>query len=338
METWKEVLINIRKDYKLSPKRELDQFFATPETSLNKAKIMIKKDSVDNKNILILGDDDLVSLCLCFLANPKSITVVEVDPKIADAISKESQKRNFPVKVVKNDIRNISNLKTPFDSAIFDPPYTAEGVTLFLKSALENLSQNPESKIFLCFGAGPKNLDKILRLQEILNSFYLVTDELIKDFNEYENAPGIQNKSSLYILSRSKKTDFTNVQTGISEIYTHNTPPIVKLPPIFHFSVLIFDIKDPILTKRRILEGCLVEFCKELELNWISKSYSVFKGGGFTYNFVLKQSNLSAHTWKEFNLLHLDLLVCQEIPSLLEFGKIIPKIFKTERYILRRLE
>jgi len=57
-------LKEIRKNYSLNPKREYDQFFATENTSVAKYKVMSDLDEIKGKKIILLGDDDLLSVVL----------------------------------------------------------------------------------------------------------------------------------------------------------------------------------------------------------------------------------------------------------------------------------
>jgi len=299
---------------------------------------MHQKTALDGKDILILGDDDLVSLACFMVGKPKSVTVVEVDKEIANAIKETATEHSLPIIVVSSDLRYLRDLKGSFQSVAFDPPYTAPGVTLFLKKALENLSCGEDAKIFMCFGAGPKNDEKFLKVQEIISGFDLVIEEKLDGFNRYHGASGVKNTSSLYILRSTDKTDTYNVSQGEKNIYTFQVPPKLRLPHIEHYAMMFFGVDRNLTTAKRELENTVTKSCEHLKIKWVAKSHKNFKGGGMTLNFVLEQSNLSVHTWPELSMIHLDLLIFSPLFGRELIAETFAKNFKTETFEFRRLE
>ena len=93
----------IKNKYNPKPKREFDQFLATPETTYLKSEILIKKGFVKNMNIAFIGDDDLNSVSLAAIDNSyNNITVFDIDEDILNSVQKCSENMGLEnLKVVK---------------------------------------------------------------------------------------------------------------------------------------------------------------------------------------------------------------------------------------------
>ena len=326
--------------YQISPKREFDQFFATEETTYKKAQIMKDKGSLDGKDILIIGDDDLVSLACFVVGLPKSVTVLEIDKDLSHAISNMARRLKLPLVVYNADVRSGNLLPgQKFQTIAFDPPYTPPGASLFLKRSLGYISPaHEESRIFMCFGSGPKNTDKILKIQEIISSFSLVVEEKFANFNLYRGASGVNNTSSMYVLKPTAISEVGSVSYDLEKIYTHNVYPVIKLPHIEHYSMMFFGVPFKTATTRRDLETAIINSCSALDIKWVGKSFKKFFGGGLTLNFVLEKSNLCVHSWPELSMVHLDLLVCTKLKDIDNMPFIFAKNLKTKNFQFRRLE
>ena len=78
---------DIKKKYSPVPKREYDQFLATPETTFLKSKILLDKGVTHGKSIAFIGDDDLNSLSLATMSSDyKEIVVFEIDDQITSSV------------------------------------------------------------------------------------------------------------------------------------------------------------------------------------------------------------------------------------------------------------
>ena len=126
----------------------LDQAPCTPQTSLLRAALMFEAGALEGRRVLVLGDDDSVSLSVCLLyrsvagrdlAHP--VTVLELDPNRARFLEEVSRREGFPVRVLRHDLRDPlpADLERQFDVFETDPPYTLEGAGLFLRRARQAL-------------------------------------------------------------------------------------------------------------------------------------------------------------------------------------------------------
>ncbi len=330
------VVENIKNKYSPRPKREYDQFLATPETSYLKSKILIEKGLVDGKSIAFLGDDDLNSLCLTSLSkNYKNISVFDIDNDIIESIERCSKDRGFEnIKVVKYDARKTLDRQYlgKFDIVVFDPPYTKSGVAAFLQRALEllgSVNDFEDKYVFMYYGNSFKSPEKILKIQEIVNRFGFSIEDRIEKFARYTGAESIGNASSLYIL---KATKFTrSVGNYFENIYTFEKTSEEKFPFVDHLVFKIYDVKKELLLSKSRLMGAVEKICKDHRLKIVDKNITGFKGGGMTVSFVLANSNLTVHTWPEFNSVHVDLVTCSPIFHKEFLSKTLESAFSTKK-------
>ena len=85
-----------------------------------------------------------------------------------------------------------------FDCFFTDPPYTVEGMSLFLSRGIGGLKKERGLKVFLSFGQKP--VEDVFRVQEAILAHGLILLEQFKAFNEYEGASLLGNISQMMVL------------------------------------------------------------------------------------------------------------------------------------------
>jgi len=90
------------------------------------------------------------------------------------------------------------------DLVFTDPPYTTEGMRLFLVRALEALRPTGHERIVFCFGTGERHLVKALEVQSLLGELRLALEAMLPGFNRYSGAEAIGARSDLYICRPSR--------------------------------------------------------------------------------------------------------------------------------------
>lgn len=308
----------IKSKYSAKPKRDYDQFLATPESTFLKSKILVEKGLVNQKSMAFIGDDDLNSISLAVInKNYKNIVVFEIDDEIITNIKKACVDLNIDNLIVekydaRKDIENKYFGK--FDTVVFDPPYTKSGVTLFLQRATDLLGKIRDFDrkfVVMYYGNSFKSPEKNLKIQEVIGNFGFSIEDRIEKFARYSGAESIGNASSLYILKANK---FTRGLGGVSEnIYTYEKTSEEKFPFVDHVVFKVYEVKKEIsLSKKRMLD-VTENICKRHRLKVVDKKMTDFKGGGMTISFILANSNLTIHTWPELNAVHIDLITCSPI-------------------------
>ncbi|MFE7645615.1 GNAT family N-acetyltransferase [Streptomyces phaeoluteigriseus] len=172
----------------------IDQSHCTPETKVRRVLALLAAGALPGGNLLLIGDDDLVSLAVAVvgdvLGSPivERVTVVDISPEILAYIRKVSAGLGTRVETVEHDLRHPlpTELHNGFDVAMTDPPYTAEGARLFLSRAVEGLRPGPSHSVFFSFGG--KSPDEMLEVQREIMALGLVTNGYIRNFNEYQGS------------------------------------------------------------------------------------------------------------------------------------------------------
>ena len=188
-------------------KRELDQTQCTVATKIYRVLRMHEAGALAGKRILLLGDDDLVSVAIAqftlgtgLAGAPRKITVVDTDPDVLAWAGRQATGTPVPVELVEHDLRQPlpASLVGSFDVACSDPPYTVAGAELFLSRAVTALDPEPGQHVFFSFGS--RRPADTLRTQEIIAELGLAIRSLWPGFNEYAGAGILAGTSNLYHL------------------------------------------------------------------------------------------------------------------------------------------
>jgi len=215
----------------------LDQAPCLPETSMRRALYMYHCGALEGKKVIILGDDDLVSLAVGLLGRAlgshvltRRLTVVETDRRWIDLIQRVSNLEDLEIECVEHDVRDPlpEGLRRQFDTFETDPPYTEEGMTLFVSRAIHALKPGHGQQGFLSFG--PKSPAEMLDVHLNLVTMGLVVHEVIPAFNDYEGASVLGGSSQMIHLLTTEATKPLVLDSRYGEpIYTGQSSPTTRL-------------------------------------------------------------------------------------------------------------
>ncbi len=186
----------------------LDQAKATLETVMKRVALLLQFGDVEGLDILILGDDDALSLALCATNLPRSVTVVEVDERILDFLQSEYEKleiKNTQLKLINADLREQlpTSLRGQHDIFFTDPPYTTTGIKTFFLRGLEGLNaSSPWARGYVCTSRKPLTLHAF---QEFVTKLGWHVSLQLPNFNRYEGNTRQGNASDLIRSDISKK-------------------------------------------------------------------------------------------------------------------------------------
>jgi predicted methyltransferase len=215
----------------------LDQAPCLPETSMRRALYMYQSGALEGKNVIILGDDDLVSLAIGLLGQALDVhtltgrlTVVEADQRWMDFIQSVSDVENLDLECVQHDLRHPlpETLCQQFDTFETDPPYTTQGMTLFVSRAVRALKPGHGQQGFLSFGS--KSPAEMLDVHLNLVNMGLVVHQVIPAFNDYVGASVLGGSSQMIHLLTTAATRSLVLDSHYEEsIYTGQSSPTVRL-------------------------------------------------------------------------------------------------------------
>jgi predicted methyltransferase len=189
-------------------KLELDQTHCTVDTKLRRVLRMHEAGALAGQRVIVLGDDDLVSVAIAAfaaalpgpVAAPQRLVVVDCDPDLLGYLGEQLAGSEVPVELIHHDLRESlpASLAGEFDVACTDPPYTAAGAELFLSRAVSALAAGTGRHVFFSFGA--RRPEETLRTQRLIADLGLTVRSLVPGFNTYAGAGILAGTSHLYHL------------------------------------------------------------------------------------------------------------------------------------------
>lgn len=225
-----DLFVDIKTIYEHRPTADvtIDQSKCTMETAFKRASYLLEKQASISGSLLCVGDDDLVSVACCLLYNYIThakgtnfqVTVVDKDQRILDYITQLSIHHQLPITCITHDLVHPmpKDLLQQFDCTITDPPYTLNGLQLFMTRGLSCLKHDQEVPLFLSYPHKP--LDERLKLQQFLTTHQIVINQLLSHFNHYEGAQIIGGVSDFYYLKVNINSKFIANEVFTEKIYT----------------------------------------------------------------------------------------------------------------------
>ncbi len=215
------------------PLVELDQCHCTPKTKLRRVLAMHAADAVNGRRILLLGDDDLMSVALLrflrqFGIAIEELAVVDLDDRLLAFIETELDDAPFPFRCIRRDVREPlpPALAAGFDTVVTDPPYTSAGARLFLTRAIEALAGRG-SNVFFSFGSRRPGVQ--FAAQRAIVEAGLEIRSLTRDFNDYVGAGVLGGTSHLYHLTAPAE-----LEPGDAGLYTGSRRRTAATPSTSH--------------------------------------------------------------------------------------------------------
>jgi len=329
-----------------TPEFALDQSHADFSTIIKRTLYLLKKGDIEGRKIIFLGDDDVISLAVGLTKLADKITVVDIDNRILDFISqtaKELSLKNF--NVILNDLREPcpKDIINKYDIAVMDPPYTNEGLRLFLKRARQVLKSNINindynhpvigKKCLLSFGNKPP--EEMLKLQLSILDHGFVINEMLPDFNHYEGASIIGKFSHLYYLqSVINPTSRYNFSLTSHPIYTSEVKSKIKSPflPIgYHFIGEMRFLNQEILLDNKKIQKIFIDSLISADLTILDIYHHDYQPYGFSAIAILKTSHAAIHSWPEHGYLSIDIFICDEKSKGLKVIEFLKNKFEPEK-------
>ncbi len=218
-------LLEKYKNKRPSPERKYDQFTATVETTARRVSLLNFFEDISDKKILFLGDDDFTSVAVANLHSASEIAVLDIDNRILDKIDSISKVERLDISLGNYDARKSLSPSYfgKFDIVFTDPPYTSEGIKLFISRAIQTLDPNNQAaRIYVCYGNSDRAKERFLPIYDIFSSSGLMVRWVFDKFNRYQGADSIGSASSLFVLDVTSKTKPLIIKNYDRPIYTNN--------------------------------------------------------------------------------------------------------------------
>jgi len=169
---------------------EFDQGVVNLETVINRIAFMYHKGDLENKDIVLIGDDDLTSIALSLSNLPNKVVVLEADERLVNYINQKA--RDLNLKNLEAIVYNVEwkvekDLLNSFDVFLTDPVETVQGITLFISRGCSMLKE----KGVLYFGLThiEASYSKWYKIHRNLYEMGFVITDILDKFQLYELNP-----------------------------------------------------------------------------------------------------------------------------------------------------
>ncbi len=170
--------------------RDYDQAYLVEEASLARVAFLLGKGDLEERDVLIIGDDDLISLAAGLTRAPRRILVLEVDERIVGFIRRVADRYGLPVEA---RVYNVCDplpeeLCHEFDTFVCDPSESFGGLTAFLTRCLLGLRGAGAAGVF-GLSRHEASLRKWRDVQRWLLEREAVVTDIVAEFGQYHNWP-----------------------------------------------------------------------------------------------------------------------------------------------------
>jgi len=166
---------------------EYDQAPIHPRDAVNRTVFLYEKGDLEGKDIIFLGDDDLVSLAIALTKLPERVTILDIDDELLSFIKKVSKEEKLNIEVIRHDLRYPlpENLAESFDVFFTDPPDTLWGLILFISRGVDSLRKDIRSAGYFCMTHSDCPLERWKKVFNAVLQMGMVPTDIIHDFNIY---------------------------------------------------------------------------------------------------------------------------------------------------------
>lgn len=168
--------------------QDYDQGYVTEESTLYRVAVMWARGDLAGKELLVLGDDDLVSLAAALTGAPKRVVMLDIDPRLVDFVREVGKEEGLEVEAVRHDLREPlpEELVLGFDTFFCDPTESLRGFLAFAGRGISAL-RGPGSAGYMGLTRREASLSKWQAIQRELLSAGAVLTDLRDDFHDYVN-------------------------------------------------------------------------------------------------------------------------------------------------------
>jgi len=186
-EGFKDLVERFKEIVKERPQPTLDYFqgYMLAEDVVARVALMHYYGDLSGKSIVLVGDDDLLSVALALTHLPSKITVLDIDKRLGEFINKFNSVHGFNIEYVEYDVAKPlpKTLAGRFDVFSSEPLETFSGLKAFLLRGITCLRQGGVGYFGLTLHEA--SLRKWLEAQKLLSKMGCVITDIIQGFSSY---------------------------------------------------------------------------------------------------------------------------------------------------------
>lgn len=203
----------------------LDHVSATAETVLRRALWLDSTFELTGARVLFVGDHDLTSLALRRLRPELDLAVVDIDDRLLEFLDGRGVPGWF------SDLRCdlAEPLRDSADLVFTDPPYTPQGVQLFLGRGLQGLRDRVNGRLVMAYGFSRRQPALGVKVQRAAQDLDLAFEAVLPGFNRYHGAQAVGSASDLYVCrptARSWQVLDRTLAAAAANLYTHGAQSV----------------------------------------------------------------------------------------------------------------
>ncbi|HNY97547.1 MAG TPA: bis-aminopropyl spermidine synthase family protein [Candidatus Pacearchaeota archaeon] len=180
--------IRIRR--KINKNINWEQLQLTCESVMRKVEIMKRRGDLVGKDILCIGDDDMLSVALALTKLPRKIAILDIDQNIVAYVNETLKKLGYEKESRVTDFLDgvPEDFRESFDIFCTEPPDTIKGEALFFSRGIECLK--PHNGIaYIGLMDSDLKKEEILKIQKnVLEAKGMITD-MFDQIGQYEPSP-----------------------------------------------------------------------------------------------------------------------------------------------------
>jgi predicted methyltransferase len=184
---FKEILEEFKRIAEKRPSPTLDFFqgYMLERDVVARIALMHYYGDLDGKDIVLIGDDDLLSVALALTGLPSRITVLDIDKRLGDFLGTVNKDYGFDIEFVKYNVAEPlpKELRGRFDVFSSEPLETVSGLRAFIVRGVSCLKENGVGYFGLTHYEA--SLKKWLAVQKLLANMNCVITDVIQGFSVY---------------------------------------------------------------------------------------------------------------------------------------------------------
>jgi hypothetical protein len=204
----------------------LDHVSATAETATRRAIWLDATYDLAGAHLVCVGDHDLTSLAVSVIRPECRVSVVDIDERLLEYIAAQAAEAGASIECWYADLRFglPPVLAESADLVFTDPPYTPEGVSLFLGRGAQALRDRGNGRLVMAYGFSPLSPALGVKVQRAVHDLDLAVEAILPAFNRYNGAQAVGSASDLYVCQPTSRTwqvlDKRLARAAVN-IYTH---------------------------------------------------------------------------------------------------------------------
>jgi predicted methyltransferase len=184
---FKEVLKEFKRISANRPRPSVDFFqgYMLEEDVVARAALMHFYGDLDGKDIVLIGDDDLLSVVLALTGLPSNIVVLDVDTRIGEFLKEVNRDYGFSINFQRYNVAEPlpADFCRKFDVFSSEPLETLSGLKAFVFRGVACLKNNGVGYFGLTLYEA--SLKKWLAIQKLLAKMNCVVTDIIQGFSVY---------------------------------------------------------------------------------------------------------------------------------------------------------